>query len=586
MGSVWLFEDRRVGREVALKRMHDGALADAEQSARFMREARVQGQLEHPSIVPVYDVGTTPAGEPFFTMRRVAGETLADVIDRLRQGDETTRARWSQRRLLTAFVSACLAVHYAHTKGILHRDLKPSNIMLGAFGEVYVLDWGLARRVEKKGSSLRPSAPRPRIDAGPDGRALTQDGTVLGTPPYMAPEQILGDADLDARIDVYALGLILHELYSLRPLHAGRTFHQIALLAVAGIDARPSLVAPDTPPEIDALCVHATQVERDDRTPSALALAESVERFLDGVRDTERRREMAAQGAARAAETLARAELEADEQAREQGKSAAMREVIGALALDAEEPRARELMVALLTDVPRTPPPAVQRELEDAHHAARQRGLRLASWVWASWALTIPAVYLLGIRSMTAFLAECAVVLAGTVLCFDMARRPRVSRGQAIAMAVVTASVLAGLTMWLGPFILVPSATSAVLMLLCSQSRAAERRPLIAIASLVVVVPFALEWTGLVPPSYVFEPDRLCFVARAVDVRPGPTVAMLLWSTLGFVLVPSMMLTRLRDQLDAAQSRLAVQSWQLRQLGRGQHGGSIAPPASRRVAAD
>jgi serine/threonine-protein kinase len=449
--------------------------------------------------------------------------------------------------------------------------------MLGAFGEVYVLDWGLARRIDSAPASVRPQTAPDDLAPDEEGRALTRDGTVLGTPPYMAPEQILGDKALDARSDVYALGLILHEIFSLHPFHAGRSFHQIALLAVAGIDARPSLVTPDTPPEIDAICAHATAVDPDERLESAAALAEAVERFLDGVRDTERRRELSAQAAERAAETLARAERAADDQTREQGRSAAMREVVAALALDAEQPLARGLMVTLLTEVPRTPPPAVRRELEEAEHAARQRGLRLASWVWSSWLLTSPAVYWLGVRSMTAFLTECALVLIGTLLCFDMARRPRIARGQAIAMAAITAAVLGALAMWLGPFVLLPSATSAVLMLLCSHSRAAERKPLIAIAVLVVLAPLAFEWTGLVPPSFAFEPDRLCLLARAIDVKPGPTLAMLVWSTLGFVVVPAVMLSRLRDQLDAAQARLALQSWQLRQLGRAK-GESMRPP--------
>lgn len=243
-----------------------------------------------------------------------------------------------------------------------------------------------------------------------------------------------------------------------------------------------------------------------------------------------------------------------------------MQEVVSALALDAEQPLARDLMVSLLTDVPRTPPPAVQRELEDAEHAARQRGLRLASWVWISWLFTAPAVWWLGVRSTTAFVAECALVVAGTALCFAMARRPRIGRVSAIAMALVTALVLSGLAMWMGPFVLLPSATSAVLMLLCSHSRLSERRPLIAIAIAVVLTPLGLEWAGVVPPSYAFEPDRLCFVARAIDLRPGPTLTMLVWSTLGFVVVPAVMLSTLRDQLDAAQSRLALQSWRLRQL--------------------
>jgi hypothetical protein len=170
---------------------------------------------------------------------------------------------------------------------------------------------------------------------------------------------------------------------------------------------------------------------------------------------------------------------------------------------------------------------------------------------------------------MPAFLAECGLAAVGTALCFDMARRPRVPRGHALAMALVTAVMLSALAMWLGPFVLVPSAASTLLMLISAHSRPVERRPLLAIGALVVLAPLVLEWAGVLPPSYAFEGDRLCLVARAIDLHATPTLAMLVWSTLGFALVPAVMLARLRDQLDAAHARLALQSWQLRELGRG-----------------
>jgi serine/threonine-protein kinase len=537
-----------------------------------VREARVQGQLEHPSIVPVYDLDLGPGGDPYFTMRRVQGDTLAQILARLRAGDEDARTRWSERRLLGAFARVCLAVEYAHEKGVLHRDLKPGNIMLGAFGEVYVLDWGLARVLGE---------PSPTGDASDAGRRLdeasaveTQDGSVVGTPFYMAPEQYLGERDVDGRLDVYALGLILYEIFTLRPFHEGTDVRSIGARTVRGLDVRPSLAAPETPPEIDSLCARATARRPRDRIGSAKELAEEVERFLDGVRDVERRRELATAAAETAREALEASEHAADEASREEARGVAMREVVGALALDPTQPEARATMVHLLTDLPKEPPPAVRAELEDAEHAARRRGLALASWVWVTWLATIPAVWWMGVLDLHAFLVECTLAALGTILCFDMARRRRIDRPRKVAMAAVTAATLAASTMWLGPFLLLPSAASAVLVLLTLHSRPDERRPLFAIAAAVVVGPLAVEWAGLVPASHVFEPGRLCLVARAIDIRPAPTIAMLVWSTLGFVLVPSVMLARLRDDLDAAKARLAMQAHALRALARG------APPAA------
>ncbi|HUH06027.1 MAG TPA: serine/threonine-protein kinase, partial [Kofleriaceae bacterium] len=208
MGEIHLCKDARVGRSVAMKRMRAGTSASADAVARFVREARVQGQLEHPAIVPVYDLGLAPDGAPYFTMKRLRGLTLETILGGLRGGDPDIASTYSQRKLLTTFSQVCQAIDFAHRHGVLHRDLKPSNIMLGDFGEVYVLDWGLARIAGVADESHQPIDVRSGDDSL-DG-AHTAAGAVMGTPGYMAPEQLRGEIEtLDGRADVYSLGAIL-----------------------------------------------------------------------------------------------------------------------------------------------------------------------------------------------------------------------------------------------------------------------------------------------------------------------------------------------------------------------------------------
>lgn len=230
MGTVQLCHDRRVGRDVAMKLVRAEYGGSPQMRERFFREARVQGQLEHPSIVPVYDIGEGPKGEAYFTMRRVKGLTLEAVLFGLQQGDPEISSRYSRRRLLTAFSNVCLTIAYAHSRGVVHRDLKPANIMLGDFGEVIVLDWGLAKLPGTEDST--PASQRVSL---PDLHGLTtRAGSVLGTPGYMPPEQIRGAERVDAKADVYALGAILFEIASLEPMHNGETVDDIFTSTLMG----------------------------------------------------------------------------------------------------------------------------------------------------------------------------------------------------------------------------------------------------------------------------------------------------------------------------------------------------------------
>ncbi|RKH67927.1 serine/threonine-protein kinase [Corallococcus aberystwythensis] len=212
MGEVVLIRDHDIEREVALKRLPPGA--DLDRVLRFVEEIRTVGMLDHPNIAPVHDVGVDEQGRYYFLMKHLKGETLESIISRLRKSELDALLRYPFQVRVQIFLGVLHAVAYAHGKGFIHRDLKPANIMVGPFGEVTVLDWGLARRVGA-------SAARAIVDGSPvdlhSARPLqTELGSVVGTPLYMSPEQARGEHDtMDARSDVFTLSVLFHELLSL-----------------------------------------------------------------------------------------------------------------------------------------------------------------------------------------------------------------------------------------------------------------------------------------------------------------------------------------------------------------------------------
>ena len=279
IGQVWLARDTDLGREVALKELRPEQANNPVVWSRFLEEAKITGQLEHPNIVPVHELVRTGEGrKPFYTMRFVKGRTLSEAINGFhRRRAEGKFDPLEFRALLGAFLGVCNAIAYAHSRGVIHRDLKPQNVVLGDYGEVIVLDWGLAKLVERPEETLTPA-----VALAPDAdRGETVEGQVLGTPAYMSPEQAEGRLDsVDRRSDIYGLGAILYEILAGQPPFGGDGIADVLRKVATEPPAPPRSLCPPTPPPLEAVCLKALAKRPADRYASARDLADEVRHYL------------------------------------------------------------------------------------------------------------------------------------------------------------------------------------------------------------------------------------------------------------------------------------------------------------------
>ena len=286
MGAVLKGRDPDLGRDLAVKVLLESHHDKPDLVRRFVEEAQIGGQLQHPGIVPVYELGAFADRRPYFTMKLVKGRTLSALVA------ERQSPAHDLPRFLSIFEAVCQTLAYAHARGVIHRDLKPSNVMVGSFGEVQVMDWGLAKVLKEWGV-----ADEPQVEAAPEVSVIatvrsgsdvdaSQSGSVLGTPAYMAPEQAAGEIDrVDRRADVFGLGSILCEILTGKPAYTGRGSAEILRKAVRGAtdDALARLDGCAAEAELIALAKDCLTVEREDRPRDAGLVADRITAYLAGV---------------------------------------------------------------------------------------------------------------------------------------------------------------------------------------------------------------------------------------------------------------------------------------------------------------
>jgi serine/threonine-protein kinase len=522
MGEVRIAHDLQIGRDVAIKQLH-GDAATSEQSARLLREARIQGRLEHPAIPPVHELAADADGRPYFVMKKLDGVALADVLRAPAKYPSFTK-----QRLLNAFVDVCRAIELAHAKGIVHRDLKPGNVVLGDRGEVYVIDWGIARELDVPES---PHAP------------------IVGTIGYMPPEQTLGAPDLDTRADVYALGCVLYEILAGQPLHL----------------RRPTPLPPDElPPELDAVVRAATAQDPAERITSVRELTDAVQRYLDGDRDLERRRELARQHYEAARGALA---SEDDETTRRQ---TAMRHAGRALALDPTLACAAELVGRLMIVPPAAIPAEVAGELVALDRVEDVRQVKMAAAVAAVLLMLGPFMYAFGVRDafyLVSYTLASAALLGAQLVVMYTAKCLWLTRAVEIAAEVVQIALFARM---FTPLLIAPGfAAVSVMAYAMGCSSARDRRVIAASASLMILVVLGVwvaEPLGWLSQTTWISGGTIVMHSPISGMEAFPTIPALVYYIVALIACAASISHSVAMRGFRTRQLLGVQAWQLRQL--------------------
>ncbi len=279
MAEIYEARDRHLGRMVALKKIRDGH-PDNEVLQRFVQEAQITAQLSHPNIVPIYDVGTLANGEPYFTMKRITGESLADILERLAVNDAETESQYDRTKLSIVFLQVVQAVAFAHARCVIHGDLKPSNILIGAFGDVLVADWGLA---SLKPDSMPSDGTAPVMLSPP--QSIDFRSRISGSPAYMAPECVAGAAP-NEQSDIFALGVILYEILTQQQPFGVFQFSDIVSQVQFHNVVPPRERTPQRgiSEEVNAICLRALHPNPQERYANVVELRDAMESYITGSR--------------------------------------------------------------------------------------------------------------------------------------------------------------------------------------------------------------------------------------------------------------------------------------------------------------
>jgi len=546
MGEVVAARDDQLGREVAIKRMR--AKTPTEKAMlRFEREARIQGRLDHPAIPPVHELGRDRDGLPFFAMKKLAGTTLAQILAK------PDPARYPRQRLLRALADVCLAVEFAHMRGFVHRDLKPDNIMLGDFGEVHVLDWGVAKVMSE-------STPDDGYIGVDSGELKTREGLAVGTPGYMSPEQADALHDVDGRADVYALGCMLFEILAGSSLHPTGTAGMVSVLEDK--DGHPSKRAPsrDIPPELDSVCAQATTRDRATRLQTARELGEGIQQFLDGDRDIELRRNLARDHLARATEAF----VHVDD---EDSRRTAIREAGRALALDPTLAAAADLVGRLMLEPPRTIPHEVEVEVELDTATIVRRTAKAAIVAYLGYFAFLPLFFWVGVREPFYIGAMVACCLANIAILAHHARSD--TKFHPYLLAAGSALLILVLARMFSPFLVAPGTAAVTALGLMFGPAYVTRRSalvMIAVMSSAVLLPWLAETVGLISHTLTVNEAGINMDSPAMGTSTVPSQFILVGYTIALVTIGVTMGISRRDAERSARRTLHLQSWHLRQL--------------------
>ncbi len=275
-GLLFACDDLNLGRAVAIKTLPAGEETCPHEIRRLLREARITAQLAHPNTIPVYEIGKTCEGQIYFAMKKVQGENLFEVLIRIARGDEQTKEKYPLDRLLDILQQVCHALFYAHNHGVIHRDIKPENILVGIFGEVYLMDWGVAKvwgMPNDEGDDLQPDAETPAH--------ITLAGRRPGTPLYMSPEQVRGNPPVDERSDIFSIGVLLYEILAQREPFRGPTLKETFANILNTMPEPPSQICPERciAKELDAICMKAIAKRPQDRFSNVHQIIDEIERF-------------------------------------------------------------------------------------------------------------------------------------------------------------------------------------------------------------------------------------------------------------------------------------------------------------------